>query len=446
MKQASMLMAVALFAATSAGLPAPRATDAAEVPALSTAHGALFGAGGRQITVTLDFVRNVQQRLAQRLRQQASPSQRVQFDERRLQLAAWARGDTQAELYGTALLLEQALHELQGADAARWAATNAMLLRQLAWRLPAHAAQAGGYASRLYQPDDFLQALWAQTGLRPPGLAAPAFDVLQQRELYQKQCTKAGVPVPPAWGSAGWKAGKQVTAPFIITDKKAQVFHWTGTRPAGVCLALPRFTAGNNSTSTLGIICMGEKTVGEGAARRNSACFWDWEGPGATTVTGAEVALTEFAAGPGLNENVGGPCSDCHAGNNAYIVHPEDQAFEDVNLPNLASTGWYLPLVKNTWPQNPFPTNTEAALGAIVLNAGEGDCTSCHRLPEMPKPLNAGDNTYCLILGTAVRGKDLGGGNMIPKTMPPSTEADDYSKHINKLNDLCRAKGVPFLP
>lgn len=439
----ALLTASAMVAANQ---PAPQASAAD--PISFSAHGAVYGPGGRQLKVTVDVVRAAQQHYADRLHAQASPSARLQFSEKRRRVAALAQGDVQTDLYGTSLLLDWYIREVQPADSALLAAKNRLLLRQLGSRLDGAGTVAPALRAQAWVPNDFVLALLAQDGLTLAAAAAPGFVVGQQRELYQKQCIKAGVPVPPAWGTAGWKsAGMPLGQPFIVTDKKAELFYWSGTKPAGVCLALPRYTAGSNDTNTLGIICMGEKTVADGAGNdRNSACFWDWEGPGTTKVTGLEVPLRDFAAGPGLSEAVGGPCSDCHAGNNSFVVHPDDAAFKNPNLPSLDSTGWYRPMVKATWPQNPLPTGTEKALGGIVLNPGEGDCLSCHRLPEMPKPLKAGDNTFCLILGTAVLGKNPGKLDEIKKTMPRPRDADDYTKHIDKLNDLCKAVGAGFKP
>jgi hypothetical protein len=287
--------------------------------------------------------------------------------------------------------------------------------------------------------------------------AVPPFALLQSREAYQKTCIKNGVPVPPNWGAAGWKEAGVVGAPFIENPQKAGLWYFKGTAPAGICLGLPRYdNVANPTTKLFGIICMGEKKIKDANAEdRVGACFWDWDDkPNPIPLTGQKVPLTNFAAGAELG--LGGICSDCHAGENAFVVHPDDATFakfDGVTLPSLDAKAWYLPIgLKAAWPKNLFPTTTEAKLGEAKLDQKtEGSCLSCHRLPEISKP-DAKIKDYCsTVLSQAVQG-GTDNGTVIRKTMPPLDAAGmadtlDYSQHIGKLNDLCKAAmGVGFLP
>ena len=102
-----------------------------------------------------------------------------------------------------------------------------------------------------------------------------------------------------------------------------------------------------------------------------------------------------------------GTCSDCHAGENPYIVHPEKAPF--IGLSNsIASTGWHQPLVDASWPQNPGPTNLLDAVTSTRTCDGCHTSGSAGRFPELSTELRG----YCsAVLSSAVR-----------ETMPPGEE------------------------
>ncbi|MCA3013131.1 MAG: hypothetical protein INH41_12120 [Myxococcaceae bacterium] len=76
-------------------------------------------------------------------------------------------------------------------------------------------------------------------------------------------------------------------------------------------------------------------------------------------------------------------CTDCHRGENPFIIHPEKRAFEALIASDEAfgyltpANRWYLPLVAGVWRQNPGP------LQRIRAYASEGSCRECHELPEV---------------------------------------------------------------
>src|ERR1039458_6972216 len=69
---------------------------------------------------------------------------------------------------------------------------------------------------------------------------------------------------------------------------------------------------------------------------------------------------------------VGGQCSDCHAGQNSFVVHPRKAPFKaaytavqdpaiKAHGANLNGDTWYKPLgVDPSWPQNPNPGNNRS--------------------------------------------------------------------------------------
>jgi hypothetical protein len=127
--------------------------------------------------------------------------------------------------------------------------------------------------------------------------------------------------------------------------------------------------------------------------------------------------MGDFVGGADLVANNQGVCSDCHSGENPFVVHPEKAAFEKLRLNDvrrdlmMPNGGWYKPIIPNRWPSNPGPTNR-------LSGRSGASCTECHKLPEMSNqtpgycgvrfqatrrpyesmPLRLGDNSFAYIL------------------------------------------------
>src|SRR5262249_49315566 len=119
------------------------------------------------------------------------------------------------------------------------------------------------------------------------------------------------------------------------------------------------------------------------------------------------------AGGFELEGGQGGVCTDCHAGQNPYIIHPDADLGEGLlmgqlnqppqNLPTFSASR-YDPLVPASWPQNQL-SHPPALVPAV--------CAGCHvaggiagAFPQLSSDLK----DYCgIILSKA-----------ITKTMPPS--------------------------
>ncbi len=442
--------------ATATALPA-----APPAPIHFMAHGGYFGSDGRQIVATPDWVRATLDDTAQSLLRRASASQRVTFEERRAHIAQVLGGDGVARLYATSLLLDWLIDETAGDEAATLKARNGALRRTLENDSPP-AGAAGDADRRDGFVSPYQRALLAQWSL--PQLVVPSFAQLQVREAYLKTCTSLRVPLPRTWGEAGaWTSNGKLAAPFIITGAAAELFvgNPRATDPPGVCLALPRYNGAlprsDQKASLLGVICMAkDKKTDRDGKTGSHACFWDWQGFGTTTipVVGTEVPITEFKSAPEFRIADGGECSDCHAGANAYVRHPDDPAFQ--GIANLRPDAWPVLRVPAGWKENLLPTKLEAALAAVT-GATDGDCSDCHRLGEVPSGL-AG---YCedvllpSVLGKTVRGPVPAGSPpgtlgpviaIIKKTMPRPSSTEDFSKQIAALKVECKKIGVEIEP
>ena len=79
--------------------------------------------------------------------------------------------------------------------------------------------------------------------------------------------------------------------------------------------------------------------------------------------------IEDFQSGATLSNGV---CTDCHAGENPYVVHPAGP----LNMwPDNHPQAWYTPLIKPSWPQNPGPFGMLAQVPINPLPpANDGSC------------------------------------------------------------------------
>jgi hypothetical protein len=206
---------------------------------------------------------------------------------------------------------------------------------------------------------------------------------------YVAECRAAGVPVPDTIldPGNGWTVyrdpttgGNGLDEEFVLQPLEAELWTWRSSSPAGICLALPRWTTGNVA-SALGVICLGKAS--------SRACFFDNFNPPDTTKKdepprGMAIPISRLVGGLDLVDKNGGMCTDCHrGGGNPFVIHPEKKAFQDLIAADRndeylqPSNGWYLPIVASTWRQNPGP------LQRIRAYRSQRSCRECHELPEV---------------------------------------------------------------
>ena len=408
-------------------------------PIAGVAHGTGFGPDGKHIKVTAEFIARAQEIYLARALEGATPAQRTRYESKRTYLEDLARGaatpaDQQSALVARSLLLDWLIGEVAPADAAHLKQRNNVLVSWLRRGL-------GHTEGTAYRMQAHEEATLRQLGVLAAiaAASAPSAEVLQAREAYAKKCRRAGVPLPPTWGKTGagaWSSKGTLSAPFISTGLTAELFEYQSAAPEGVCLALPRYGgAPGAQIELLGIICMGTGIVNASGATVASACFWDNQKDKRGVLiprTGEFPINTNFAAGEELDGGSGGTCTACHAGENSYIVHPEDNPFK--GIANLKPKAWYKPIVAAGWPQNPGP-NTK--LATVPIPAGEESCLDCHsaarrqRLPEIVKSIATppGENYCDAVLSTALN-----------KTMPPGVAVlpdPDYNMHNIVLIEMC---------
>lgn len=198
-------------------------------------------------------------------------------------------------------------------------------------------------------------------------LESEGFPIVRQNQLrgqgYINRCYNEGVPVPNRIfdEESGWERLGILKETVLFKENAAgepfrsELWWWEGLASGGhpgYCLALTRSVDGTRGH--VDVICYSE--------RFNKACFF--ESDPAANHTGdtqespnpfnfpligpADLDELKFKGGSDLPD-----CLTCHAGENPFIVYPDDPAFiragqkavawlgEDPTDPNLMGSGWY---------------------------------------------------------------------------------------------------------
>ncbi|MCM2472508.1 hypothetical protein HGO38_03330 [Rhizobium sp. CG5] len=388
--------------------PGQRSADRSD-PIAFAAYGKLFDSRGEAIAVTPEFMRKTLELYIEQF--SASADRRVQAeldDHRRKVVEAFADDDMVQKF----LLLEFLTNTVDGPKQAQLEVRNHVLRRQ--WYegllgIERYRKEVDARTSLPFKIRDIAEGL---------GMLSKATTASGKE--YIAECRKAEVPIPPDWGTSGWKHVGDLTTNFLGFGNPAQVWRWDSSSPEGLCVALPRVDGSN--ISALGIICLGRTS--------SNACFFD----AANVPVGDKMPITDFLGGADLFNGV---CTDCHAGENPYVVHPGSPL--DMRPDNHA-VNFYTPLIKPSWPQNPGPFSL---LGMVPINelppVSDGSCLSCHmqgdagRFPDI-LALNAwagGESNYC---STIVK-------KAIGDTMPGP--GSSYDKHVQAMFAFCGQKTPP---
>lgn len=387
-------------------------------PILAVGHAVFVGTKGKELVPDTTFVKRAQGYYINALLEGSEKSADVQ---RSRKLVYELVKD---KVYANALFIDWLIEKRAPSNVAHMATVN----NALRWHYYL-------YIQKRPVPDDRRE--WAKgvddeevaEDLEEAGFVVYAITNNSGR-AYVDECRDAGVPVPDAMFSSEWSFRGVFDKEFISEASQAELYVYESDSPAGVCLALPRYpgsmAGSSDEAGLLGIICLGTQS--------NKSCFFD-NPNGRAFPRDVEVSINEFVGGTDLVINGQGTCTDCHAGENPYVVHPEKSAFSGLApMPG----GWPDPLVDASWPQNPGPTNL---LDPVSSTAS---CDSCHRVgsagrfPEVSDQLKG----YCgTVFGTAVT-EDVYPDPFTPdaskRTMPPFGEdKSQYMAHINEIRVAC---------
>jgi hypothetical protein len=402
------LLLVAIVACASPQLDPPP-IDAE--PIITVGHGELIGRGGKRLQPTEATFRATQQAYIARLEPGVEGAA-----EQRARLRAEASDDILADTHYITWLLERT-HDAQHAT-----------------------IRAVNSAIRTARGKDLGE------------VEVVARTTYNGGQKYIDECAAAGVPIPPPVFSTEWQNLMRFDGDEVISlNRIPELWKWEaapGAANPGICLALPRYrvvtTPGMPDREVirlLGVICMGTRPA------RPPVCFWDnphpgeWE-PGGVPGRPAQRALSEFVSGFDLGIEpqlgVGGVCTDCHAGENPFVVHPEVPAFATVT--GKFGSDLYEPIVHPNWPQN---RDTTRVLDRTPETSPR-TCTTCHnragagrRFPNVSKELPG----YCdfVLGGVAFDDWTTAVDEAVNRTMPmtgfgPHT---DYREDLDDLKTAC---------
>ena len=144
-------------------------------------------------------------------------------------------------------------------------------------------------------------------------------------QAYTALCRQNGVPIPPDWGTPQWVKQGDLGNVFISANLNAEVFAFRSASPEGVVVALPRYVPDtDNGPATDRIALLGIISLGKQSGK---VCFWDNQtgdpmNPQFSPRRDEVVPFERFGGGMDLNPGLGA-CTDCHAGENPYVIHPD---------------------------------------------------------------------------------------------------------------------------
>jgi hypothetical protein len=439
------LLIVILFCALAPYLPFLRVAHAQVTdkdPIAYVGHGAMFDQTGSEIAPTLDFVRKAQAWYQSLLVEKLDDGQKARFSDLRKKLTEGLTLDEQSQLVLNGSLLDWLIDQAKLDKRDRIRGKNNLLKSLLTRKLTNNPDIAAPRSTEPFKPnprlserlktvlgsvlreprirpvDILVKANFSSSFRRMPG---PADLTTNAGASYRAECLAAGVPVPPDFGpGTSWVS--QGTIPqnelFIVAGLGAEVLTFrssaasTPSGPDGMCVALPRFDSGNQVILD-GVICLGQT---------GKACFWDNEKNGVqfNFTRGTAAPIGNFGGGSELIGDVnlggGGVCSDCHAGENPYIIHGTVlSGLSASGLPTFAPGRFHIPIVRSgdtvTWPDSVPPMNSPSSCSAChgtAIAAGFGG-----RLPHL-SPLLGG---YC---GVTLRASL---GARVPTLAPNSPNA-----------------------
>jgi hypothetical protein len=416
-----------LALATAAAAPVDQDQDE---PISVTGHGSLFDRDGAQIVPSAEFVARAQAWYRAKLLAGLDAKKRAEFAafEKRLVVAIKAEGQAR-------LVVEQRLLDWLVANSPRGAVDHRTrsklnaLEYQLSFKLPAGQDLKPGMDRELFRLEPRIRRLLDQPQFKIPE-GGTFLSTTNAGQAYINECAAAQVPIPPPIGQldpagiAGWKTqGFIPEGQQFITQTPAEVR--TFESPLGMCIALPRYTDASRTMVMLdGVVCLSKIT--------SKVCFWDNQmnrkafpfAAGDKIPIGVpdltiDPAGRYQAGGFELEGGSGGVCTNCHAGENPYIVHPNANLSSSLLMGKLRDTlpmfapNRYDPIVPASWPQNQLSQSP-----ALVPPA----CRDCHkqggtggRLPHLSTELKAG---YCDMILRKSIGEPPVPAPPAPATMP----------------------------
>jgi hypothetical protein len=385
-----MLAMCSLLVLSIAGQASAQPASSQE-PIAFIGHGALFGPDGSEIAPTVKFIDRATGWYIEELKKGLSAAQRTEFDAMQSSMTQ-GLPDEQSKLIVNTQLIDWLLDRSTRNDVDRLRGKNRLLKAILQKRLSDQSSIRFPRGTEKFNPTvEVLKRIGEIQKSKKPSVFS---STINGGEAYRAECAAAGVPLPPDFGpGSAWVSQGVIPKDelYIVRSNDAEVLTWTSTSPKGLCIALPRYDI-DKQVQADGIICMGVDT--------SKVCFWDNQVLNSDEPfmfpLGSAQPISRWLGGADLRASVGGVCSDCHAGENPYIIHGKLLQSLAERLPTFPNS-WYNPLVRtgdtDPWPENPGP-----------MASSSPSCKDCHepsyagRLPQLSKKVAS----YCGILRASI--------------------------------------------
>jgi hypothetical protein len=423
-------------------------------PVAAYGHGAFFDDQGKQIPVTLDFVENAQLWYRDALLEQVATEESDTFISLEKSVLEGLGDDRQGILILRHQLLEKQFSETDVDTKLLGISSKLSALRyQMNWTLPLGPSFKVPKIRPEFKISEALAELLRKYQNKKDWLDDSFEFTVNSGQAYIDECRNAGVPIPPSinqmdpTGLAGWRSeGFIDQALQFIVGTPAELRSFRSLMPEGMCYALPRYTDATRTQVSLdGVICLGKQS--------SKMCVWDNKvrDPATGIVSTFSFGATDIIP-IGVPSVVGGRyqgggaeieqspdiCTDCHAGENPYIVHPDTvlrtspagtaidwqslhQRIGGGDLPSF-SVNRYIPLVGASWPQN---------ASSLTAAATPAACVGCHRkasagrLPHLSNQIPMYCNTILPLAGQ--------------RTMPQGSPGTAIADVNNLISSYCNA-------
>ncbi|MDE2385171.1 MAG: hypothetical protein KGO53_11185 [Alphaproteobacteria bacterium] len=430
----------------------------------SVVHGMAFDAKGQPVRLDARNIPGIQQSMIARLRANLSGDAGAKFDTAAKSLMDKAGDDPGRQNWARMVLIES-LNASNKPELKNQTHVENLRLASLLSTFTKDPITAPEVMKG--KLPDWMAQLDPSLGFIDRNIFGNIFgNIGRYNNAYVNDCIKQGVPIPPPiklnadasvsdTAANGWRVATRDNAELMVSNipaakrqlqmhsylepsqsaglanKISKMYYWypkpTATNQ-GLCIANPIIddpAAMEPRITAFGIICssLSKPVIGKfGFPQKRRipahACFWDNNGNLDSTVThsfadGSFLAPPEPLTAPlgdvGLlpDDN---RCSECHTGEKAFIIMPDDANAIAVrrfdNDPIHAAhnfhnqSNWFVPLLPSTWPQNvyraytPTPADPDPNIAA--------DCGGCHspnmapaagRLPNVVG-VNPRDNLY----------------------------------------------------
>ena len=233
---------------------------------------------------------------------------------------------------------------------------------------------------------------------------------------YISECLDAGVPVPNGVFTNEWESLGSYSGQISNIPGSPRLWVHYSDEPYGACVAVSFERSGPDH---LDMICFGTQS--------KNACFFELDGHERSDGVVPTTSMVD-----GYSSELMGQCTDCHSGENPYIVHPDKSGFRSIVRSRLHSGDWHTSLVDPSWIQA-GPTDV------LDTVSSEARCSSCHwsgnagRFPE----LSQAQRGYCSMLRTIVGRGDNSGLRTMPPNGATYQDINKYNNHIEALLQSC---------